>query len=124
MPADFVVSKVTPDIHTALGYKMFFMFAAINIGGMAVFSLYEFLIPFILLQGLTMSRIIPETKGRSLEEMDVIFGSITQEERQAGIDKRERGTSIASQTQERTNVITHRIQPLLISSLLKRESGG
>lgn len=36
---DFVVSKVTPDIASALGYKMFLMFATINIGAMAVFSL-------------------------------------------------------------------------------------
>lgn len=33
--------------------------------------------------------LIPETKGRSLEEMDVIFGSVSAEERQAYIDKRE-----------------------------------
>lgn len=30
---------MTPDLHTALGYKMFLMFAAINVGGMATFSL-------------------------------------------------------------------------------------
>ncbi|PPQ76088.1 hypothetical protein CVT26_004595 [Gymnopilus dilepis] len=70
---NFVVSKVTPDLNTDLGYKMFLMFATINIGGMGVFSL-----------------LIPETKGRSLEEMDVIFGSITQEQRQADIDRQER----------------------------------
>ncbi|KAF8889439.1 general substrate transporter [Gymnopilus junonius] len=71
---NFVVSKVTPDLNTDLGYKMFLMFATINIGGMAVFSL-----------------LIPETKGKSLEEMDIIFGSITKEKRQADIDKHERG---------------------------------
>jgi len=70
---NFVVSKVTPTLNTDLGYKMFLMFATINIGGMAVFSL-----------------LIPETKGRSLEEMDVIFGSISSEQRQADIEKRER----------------------------------
>ena len=32
-------------------------------------------------------RIIPETKGRSLEDMDIIFGSITAEEREANIRK-------------------------------------
>ena len=37
---DFVVAKVTPTIHTRLGYKMFLMFAALNIGAMAPFSLY------------------------------------------------------------------------------------
>ncbi|KAA1478791.1 general substrate transporter [Dentipellis sp. KUC8613] len=36
---NFVVSKVTPTIHTNLGYKMFLMFAALNIGAMATFSL-------------------------------------------------------------------------------------
>jgi hypothetical protein len=38
--ADYVVSKVTPSIHTRLGYKMFLMFASLNIGAMAPFSLY------------------------------------------------------------------------------------
>jgi len=70
---NFVLTKVTPDLHTALGYKMFLMFATINIGGLAVFSL-----------------LIPETKGRSLEEMDVIFGSISAEQRRLDIDKRQR----------------------------------
>ena len=37
--ADFVLSKVTPTLVTDLGYKIFLMFATINIGGMAVFSL-------------------------------------------------------------------------------------
>jgi hypothetical protein len=35
---DFVVAKVTPTLVTDLGYKLFFMFATINILGMAVFS--------------------------------------------------------------------------------------
>ncbi|THH13949.1 hypothetical protein EW146_g6328 [Bondarzewia mesenterica] len=69
---NFVVSKVTPTIHTNLGYKMFLMFAALNIGAMATFSL-----------------LIPETKGRSLEEMDIIFGSISAEKRRADIEKQE-----------------------------------
>jgi sugar porter (SP) family MFS transporter len=70
---NYVVTKVTPTLITDLGYKIFLMFATINIGGMAVFSLF-----------------IPETKNRSLEEMDVIFGSISEEQRQADIDRRER----------------------------------
>ncbi|TFK35699.1 sugar transporter [Crucibulum laeve] len=71
---NFVVSKVTPDMITNLGYKIFLMFATVNIGAMAVFSL-----------------LIPETKGRSLEEMDVIFGSISAEQRQADIDRQQNG---------------------------------
>jgi hypothetical protein len=38
--ADYVVSKVTPTIHTRLGYKMFLMFASLNVGAMAPFALY------------------------------------------------------------------------------------
>ncbi|KAI0919660.1 hypothetical protein AcW1_003143 [Taiwanofungus camphoratus] len=71
---NFVLAKVTPTLVSNLGYKIFLMFATINIGGMAVFTL-----------------MIPETKGRSLEEMDVIFGSVKADQRQADIEKRERG---------------------------------
>ncbi|KAI9060694.1 general substrate transporter [Trametes sanguinea] len=70
---NFVLSKVTPDMVTDLGYKIFLMFATINIGGMATFSLA-----------------IPETKGRSLEEMDIIFGSVSADQRQADIARQER----------------------------------
>lgn len=35
---DFVVSKVTPDMITDLGYKIFLMFATVNIGAMGLFS--------------------------------------------------------------------------------------
>ena len=42
---DFVLSKVTPTLVTDLGYKIFLMFAAINIGGMATFSLC--VLPFL-----------------------------------------------------------------------------
>ncbi|KAI6014341.1 general substrate transporter [Pisolithus marmoratus] len=70
---NFVVSKVTPTLVADLGYKLFFMFGAINIGGMVTFSL-----------------LIPETKGRSLEEMDIIFGAVSIEAREAFIQKQKR----------------------------------
>ena len=35
-----MLSKVTPTLVTDLGYKIFLMFGAINIGGMATFALY------------------------------------------------------------------------------------
>jgi len=38
-PEDFVVAKITPTLESDLGFKLFMMFATINIGGMAVFSL-------------------------------------------------------------------------------------
>ena len=34
--------------------------------------------------------LIPETKGRSLEDMDIIFGSISAEGRRANIEKHEK----------------------------------
>ena len=52
---DFVVAKVTPTIHTRLGYKMFLMFAALNIGVMAPFSLYV-LRGYILFQSSPMTK--------------------------------------------------------------------
>jgi sugar porter (SP) family MFS transporter len=69
---NFNLSKVTPQMVNDLGYKIFFMFAAINIGGM-----------------LTFSCIIPETKGRSLEDMDVIFGAVSAEKRREDIRQQE-----------------------------------
>ncbi|KIN99198.1 hypothetical protein M404DRAFT_155676 [Pisolithus tinctorius Marx 270] len=70
---NFVVSKVTPTLVADLGYKLFFMFGAINIGGIVTFSLF-----------------LPETKGRSLEEMDIIFGAVSLEEREAFIERQQR----------------------------------
>ncbi|KAK1235514.1 hypothetical protein PQX77_001255 [Marasmius sp. AFHP31] len=67
---NFVVSYITPTLVRVLGWKIFIMFATINIGGMGTFSL-----------------LIPETKGRSLEDMDIIFGSVTAEQRAAGIER-------------------------------------
>ncbi|CAL1703037.1 unnamed protein product [Somion occarium] len=81
---NFVLSKITPTLVTDLGYKLFLMFATINIAGMGIFSL-----------------LIPETKGRSLEEMDIIFGSVQQEQRQAGIARQEK--EIAHEAQDTTS---------------------
>ena len=74
---NFVLSKVTPTLVDDLGYKLFLMFGAINIAGMGTFSL-----------------LIPETKGRSLEEMDIIFGAVQADQRNADIAKQERGMFI------------------------------
>ncbi|ETW76863.1 MFS sugar transporter [Heterobasidion irregulare TC 32-1] len=71
---NFVVSRVTLTIINNIGYKVFLMFATLNIGAMATFSLA-----------------IPETKGRSLEEMDIIFGTVSLEQRRADIAQQERG---------------------------------
>jgi len=70
---NFVISKVTPLMVTALGWKLFILFATINIGGMFVFALF-----------------LPETMGKSLEEMDVIFGAVTAADRDADVAKHHR----------------------------------
>ena len=67
---DFVISYNTPMWLTQLGWKLFIIYAAIDVGAMGTFSL-----------------IIPETKGRSLEEMDVIFGSVGAETRRQDIER-------------------------------------
>ena len=92
---------MTLNIKNAIGYKIFLMFAAINIGAMLPFSMY---VPFPFLTSfphllppntnstlLRPHRAIPETKGRSLEEMDVIFGAVSAEERNAKIRETEKG---------------------------------
>ncbi|KAG8872262.1 hypothetical protein FRB97_007820 [Tulasnella sp. 331] len=69
---NFTISKVTPFMETGLGYKLFITFATINILGMATFAY-----------------LIPETKGKSLEEMDILFGSISVADRMRDIQKAE-----------------------------------
>lgn len=61
-------------METNLGYKLYIMFGTVNVGAMATFSL-----------------LIPETKGKSLEEMDIIFGAVSRDERKAYIDRRQKG---------------------------------
>jgi len=77
-PADFVISYNTPTWITNLGWKIFIMYAAINIGAMGTFSL-----------------LIPETKGRSLEEMDIIFGAISAETRRQDIERQQVAFKVA-----------------------------
>ena len=74
---NFVVTRVTPNMISALGWEIFIVFATINIGAMVPFAL-----------------VIPETKGRSLEEMDIIFGAVSKEERNKKVMETERGVFI------------------------------
>ena len=95
---DFVVSKVTPTMITNLGYKIFFQFGTINILGMGIFALYvgNHFTYSLSDDPFSLPSLIPETKGRSLEDMDVIFGSISAKERQADIEQHEKQGALLS----------------------------
>ena len=69
---NFTVSKITPTMVTKLGWKVFITFATIDIFAICTFVFF-----------------LPETKGRSLEEMDIIFGSISKEDRARDITRAE-----------------------------------
>jgi hypothetical protein len=71
---------------------MFLMFASLNIGVMAPFALC--VLPPSLLGFFSLAydySLLPETKGRSLEEMDIIFGAINADDRAANIVRQEQG---------------------------------
>ena len=58
------------------------------------------------------TRLIPETKGRSLEEMDVIFGAVQADKRRADIAAQARGMSLLSlllplKMSECARILTH-----------------
>jgi hypothetical protein len=56
---NFIVGQVTPDMLTHMTYGTYIFFGILTTGGAAF-------IYFVL----------PETKGLSLEEMDILFGSV------------------------------------------------
>ena len=70
------------------------MFAALDIGAMAPLSLFVLCRRTLYQTSLTRpNSIIPETKGRSLEEMDIIFGAVSAEARAENIARQEQGAS-------------------------------
>lgn len=87
---NFVVSKETPTIEANLQWKLFMMFGTINVAAQVTFSLF-----------------LPETKGRSLEEMDIIFGSVSQEARRADIDKALGGVRDDASSERKGGSIDH-----------------
>lgn len=60
---NFIIGLVTPDMLETISYGTYFFFAA--------FALIAFLFTWF---------IIPETKGKTLEEMDAVFGDTTAHE--------------------------------------------
>lgn len=49
-------------------------------------------------------RLIPETKGKSLEEMDIIFGAVDPEQRKRDIEKVERAFDQGEDNSVRSDV--------------------
>jgi sugar porter (SP) family MFS transporter len=67
---NFVITEVTPNAVNHIGWRTFMMFG-IFISAMGVFVFF----------------FIKETKGKTLEEMDVLFGSVDAQQRAADVEK-------------------------------------
>ncbi|KAF2661463.1 quinate permease [Lophiostoma macrostomum CBS 122681] len=67
---NFVITKITPEAVNHIGWRTFLMFGIFCIA-MCVFA-------FLF---------IKETKGRTLEEMDVLFGAVTAEQRAEDVER-------------------------------------
>ncbi|KAJ1305654.1 hypothetical protein OPQ81_000650 [Rhizoctonia solani] len=67
---NFATSRVTPILFVKLGWKTWMLFGSLNLGG-----------------GILCYLICPETKGLSMEELDILFGAISAEQRAADIEK-------------------------------------
>jgi hypothetical protein len=66
---NFVITKITPEAISNIGWKTFLMF------GIFCFSMATFAFFFV-----------KETKGKTLEEIDVLFGDITAEQRSKDLE--------------------------------------
>ena len=62
---NFIVGQVTPDMLSGMTYGTYIFFGLLTFGGVLFVWLY-----------------VPETKGLSLEEMDILFGSIGMAEKE------------------------------------------
>jgi len=66
---NFVITKITPEAVNHIGWRTFLMFGI-----------------FCLAMGIFATFFIKETKGKSLEEIDVLFGDVTAEQRQRDVE--------------------------------------
>ncbi|KAJ5491229.1 hypothetical protein N7539_002796 [Penicillium diatomitis] len=66
---NFVITEITPRAINSIGWKTFIMFGV-----------------FCTANGVFVTIFLKETKGKTLEEMDLIFGSITEEQRRADVE--------------------------------------
>jgi hypothetical protein len=66
---NFVVTKVTPAAINSIGWRTFIMFGC-----------------FCTAMGVFVLIFLKDTTGRSLEEMDILFGAITPEQRRKDVE--------------------------------------
>jgi hypothetical protein len=66
---NFVITKITPEAISNIGWKTFLMFGIFCLS-MAIFAFF----------------FVKETKGKTLEEIDVLFGDVTAEQRSKDLD--------------------------------------
>lgn len=66
---NFVVTEFTPSAVASIGWRVFVMFG--------VFCTANSVFAFFLMK---------ETKGRSLEDMDLLFGTVSEAQRRANVD--------------------------------------
>lgn len=67
---NFVITKITPEAVNHIKWRTFLMFAIFCLG-MCVFAFF----------------FIKETKGRSLEDMDILFGAVNAEQRAEDVER-------------------------------------
>ena len=88
---NFVITKITPAAINNIGWRTFIMFACFCFG-MALFS-------FLF---------ITETKGLSLEDMDILFGAVAAEQRRRDIEvtlAEEKGAATKGDSAERAEQV-------------------
>lgn len=67
---NFVITKITPEAINHIGWKTFLMFGI-----------------FCMCMGIFSFLFIKETKGRTLEDMDVLFGAVSAEQRAQDVER-------------------------------------
>ncbi|KAH8692377.1 general substrate transporter [Talaromyces proteolyticus] len=67
---NFVITEITPQAVNHIGWRTFLMFGI-----------------FCLAMGIFVTFFVKETKGRSLEDMDVLFGTVDAEQRAADVEQ-------------------------------------
>lgn len=66
---NFVITEITPRAINSIGWKTFIMFGCFCTG-----------------MGVFVTIFLKETKGKTLEEMDLVFGAVDEEVRQADVE--------------------------------------